>query len=65
MQRKSQNSIQTPFAYDKERCPFLFSRCPEAVACFKGDSHQKCPILDMIEFLPESFKVEINAYSCM
>uniref|UniRef100_A0A672JFM3 Transient receptor potential cation channel, subfamily A, member 1b n=1 Tax=Salarias fasciatus TaxID=181472 RepID=A0A672JFM3_SALFA len=32
-------------------------RCSEALQMFKPGSNQRCPILDMIEFLPESYKV--------
>ncbi|XP_053198303.1 transient receptor potential cation channel subfamily A member 1b [Scomber japonicus] len=31
-------------------------RCPEAVNLFKPGSSQRCPILDMIEVLPETYK---------
>uniref|UniRef100_A0A4W6E1J9 Transient receptor potential cation channel, subfamily A, member 1b n=1 Tax=Lates calcarifer TaxID=8187 RepID=A0A4W6E1J9_LATCA len=32
------------------------SRCVEALGLFIPDSGQRCPILDMIEFLPETYK---------
>nr|XP_043871217.1 transient receptor potential cation channel subfamily A member 1b isoform X2 [Solea senegalensis] len=35
---------------------FLSSRCSEAVTFFQPGSGQKCPIIDLIEFLPESYK---------
>ncbi|CAI5673336.1 unnamed protein product [Oreochromis niloticus] len=31
-------------------------RCAEAVSLFNPESSQRCPILDMIEFLPETYK---------
>uniref|UniRef100_A0A8C6NTQ1 Transient receptor potential cation channel, subfamily A, member 1b n=1 Tax=Nothobranchius furzeri TaxID=105023 RepID=A0A8C6NTQ1_NOTFU len=36
-------------------------RCDEALSLFIQDSGQRCPILDMIEFLPETCKVFANA----
>lgn len=48
-------------------CSFSSSRCTEALRLFKPGSSQRCPILDMIEFLPETYKVvtgkEENVYN--
>lgn len=33
------------------------SRCADALGLFTPGSNQRCPILDMIEFLPETYKV--------
>uniref|UniRef100_A0AAX7W8M0 Ion transport domain-containing protein n=1 Tax=Astatotilapia calliptera TaxID=8154 RepID=A0AAX7W8M0_ASTCA len=35
-------------------------RCAEAVSLFNPESSQRCPILDMIEFLPETYKIEYD-----
>uniref|UniRef100_A0AAX7UH46 Ion transport domain-containing protein n=1 Tax=Astatotilapia calliptera TaxID=8154 RepID=A0AAX7UH46_ASTCA len=35
-------------------------RCAEAVSLFNPESSQRCPILDMIEFLPETYKAMVQ-----
>lgn len=39
------------------------SRCAEALKLFLPGSSQRCPIMDMIEFLPDTYKVLIGVES--
>lgn len=37
-------------------------RCAEALRVFDPNSTKRCVVLDMIEFLPETFKVNSNSH---
>lgn len=39
---------------------FSSSRCSEALSLFTPGSGQRCVIMDMIEFLPDTYKVLIG-----
>lgn len=39
-------------------------RCADALRLFKPCSGQRSPIIDMIEFLPETYKVEVISDNC-
>lgn len=39
-------------------------RCTEALTLFETNTPQRCPIVDMIEFLPDTYKVDTNPHIC-
>lgn len=45
------------FSWFETNLRFSSSRCEEALQLFTPGTSQRCPILDMIEFLPETYKV--------